>query len=90
MPPYFFDVTDGVRIPDATGVVLPNAEAARVRAIACAGDLLRDGAAKAWIGEAWLIEVKDDLNSVLFTLGFTAKTAGAPAFHRPQAAMASD
>jgi hypothetical protein len=74
MPLYFFDITEGVHIPDATGVMLPNTEAARVRAIAYASDLLRDGAAKAWIGEDWLIEVKDDLNSVLFTLGFTAKS----------------
>lgn len=88
MPLYFFDISDGDRITDAVGIELPNTEAARVRAIGCASDLLRDGAAKHWVGDSWLIEVKDDLNSVLFTLGFTAQAVGVPGFRRSRPLMA--
>lgn len=75
MPLFFFDVTDGDFIPDLIGTELPNVAAARTHAVAYAAKLLqeRENAVRFWGGDEWLIEVKDDIGIILFTLVFMAR-----------------
>jgi hypothetical protein len=54
-------------------MILSDTEAARNQAIVFASERLKEHAARPWGGERWCIEVKDDLDLVLFTLTFSAR-----------------
>jgi hypothetical protein len=77
LPRYFFHVQDGQEIPDPTGTVLPDLDAAREQAVRFSGELLRDNAKSFWTGEEWFMEVHDD-SALLFTLTFSARHRSSP------------
>jgi hypothetical protein len=72
MPQFHFDVTDGTFTPDLTGLELPDIPAARAHAIERMTELLASHTEAFWLGQEWLIEVRDDCGLVLFTLAFRA------------------
>jgi hypothetical protein len=51
---------------------LPNLHAVRGHAIGMSTALLSSNSPAFWRGEEWLIEAKDDIGVVLFTLAFRA------------------
>jgi hypothetical protein len=69
---YFFDITDGQTYADDTGMEFATIEAVRAHAISLSATLLGSHRPAFWRGEEWLIEVKDDIGVVLFTLAFRA------------------
>ncbi|HTK36033.1 MAG TPA: hypothetical protein VL358_12205 [Caulobacteraceae bacterium] len=77
MPLYFFHVRDGSGVGDDTGTDLPTLEAARIHAVAFAGEMLKDNAAKFWQGDEWVVEVTDDRGFALFSLSLMASNAPA-------------
>jgi hypothetical protein len=79
MPRYFFNVIDGVSIPDNTGTELPDLYAARLAAVAYSGELLRDHPDAFWVQSEWRIEVKSESGLVLFAIHISAVEA--PALH---------
>jgi len=72
MSRYFFDVTDGKNIVDFMGLDLSDLDAVRAHAIGLSSALLNSHSPKFWRGEEWLIEAKDDIGVVIFTLAFRA------------------
>jgi hypothetical protein len=75
VPRYFFNVYDGVSMPDATGTELPDWQDARVEAIQLAGAIFRANAARIALGEDWHIEVTDERQLVLFRFDFISQEA---------------
>lgn len=69
---YYFDITDGRTIPDINGTELLDVAAVRSHAIGLSSALLGSHSPSFWRGEEWLIEAKDDIGVVLFTLAFRA------------------
>ena len=72
MAKYFFDITDGKIVVDISGLDLPDIAAVRAHAISLSSGLLSSNSPAFWRGEEWLIEAKDDIGVVLFTLAFRA------------------
>ena len=60
MPRYFFNIQDGRDIPDTEGIVLADADAARVEAVAALGDLIKGRAKTFWKSGDWQIQVTDE------------------------------
>jgi hypothetical protein len=56
MPRFHFDGYDGHHLPDMEGTDLPDVHAARLEAIAAAGELIRDTAKQSKIDEEWRME----------------------------------
>lgn len=77
MPRYFFHDVEGRRQRDMEGSYLPNIEAARIEAIAYAGQVLKDRPDKVWAGGQWRVEVADEEGRLLFTLVTVAVDAPA-------------
>ena len=75
MARYFFDLHDGEDIPDAVGTEFETVEGARHHAVIVLARLLMQDPGKFWAGDAWTLEVKDDLGVVLFTVVFSASQA---------------
>ena len=75
MPRYFFDLTNGKYEPDVVGTELAGLEEARLESVILSGNLLKENPALFWNAETWLIEVKDDVGLILFTLNFMATEA---------------
>ena len=72
MAQYFFDITDGNHLADTVGMDLFSLDAVRAHAIGLSGALLNSNSPAFWRGEEWLIEARDDIGVVLFTLAFRA------------------
>ena len=72
MSQYFFDITDGNNVVDYMGMDLADLDAVRAHAIGLGSALLNSHSPKFWRGEEWLIEAKDDIGTVIFTLAFRA------------------
>lgn len=66
MPPYHFNVCDGVRLPAPDGTELPDWHSARLEAIHQAGEILKDEPQSVALGEQWRIEVTDSTDFILF------------------------
>lgn len=77
MPIYHFNVHDGSDHPDSDGTELPNLEAARVHAVAYAGQLLIDHRETFWSAEEWKMVVTDANGLTLLTLMFIGVEAPA-------------
>lgn len=77
MPRYFFHDVAGRRQRDTKGMSLPNIKAARIEAIAYAGQVLRDRPDKVWASGQWRVEVADEEGRLLFTLVTVAVDAPA-------------
>ena len=71
MPRFYFNVYDGVALPDLAGVELKSWPDARFEAIRLAGAILRDEAKRIALTEDWRMEVTDENGLVLFRLDFT-------------------
>lgn len=72
MPRYHFNVIDGQNLPDVTGTVLRDLDAARAEAVMLSGALLRDAGSDFWQGRLWKMVVTDEAGATLFVLQFTA------------------
>jgi hypothetical protein len=66
MPRFYFNVHDGKSGLDVIGTELPDWAAARVEAIRCMGEMMKDNAAHVVLGEDWWIEVTDSTGLILF------------------------
>jgi hypothetical protein len=75
MPRFYFNVFDGRLVVDPDGVELSDAEAAREEAIRISGRIIETDAALISTGNAWTMEVTDQLGLRLFRLKFSV-TAG--------------
>lgn len=74
MPRYFFNVRDGVQLPDTTGTTLPDIEAARTAAVRASGEAIRELGAKFWEFEGeWQMEVTDEDGNTVVTLRFSSQ-----------------
>jgi hypothetical protein len=78
MPRYYFNVEDGQRLLDDTGLDLPDIAAARNEALRTSGNLLKSGpSASVWNGTPWRLWVTNEPNGegkTYFTLRFSAET----------------
>ena len=72
MPRYFFNVHDGVYVPDEDGSELPDVYSAQTEAIKLCGALIAELGAKFWDHGEWKLEVCDSSTRLLFTLTLTA------------------
>lgn len=79
MPRYFFNVIDGISIPDDTGTELTDLHQARLQAVRYSGELLKDHPDAFWIQNEWRIEITDLNGLVLFAIHISAVQA--PALH---------
>lgn len=77
MPIYHFHVHDGADHPDPDGKELPDLEAARVHAVAYAGQLLIDHPETFWSAEEWKVVVTNANGLTLLTLMFVGMEAPA-------------
>ena len=77
MPRFFFNVHDGVNLPDEEGTVLANWHEAQTEAIRVAGEIIADSAKILKLGEDWTMEVTDDTGLVLFRLDFHIASSAA-------------
>ena len=71
MPRYFFNVHDGVAVPDESGTELPDTLAVRVAAVKAAGEAIRDLGDKFWQLEDWQLVVTDEQGRQILTLNFS-------------------
>ncbi|HEY6603405.1 MAG TPA: hypothetical protein VI009_16520 [Xanthobacteraceae bacterium] len=76
MPRFYFHIDDDRTHIDHIGVELPDLGTARDEAVSAAGQILRDGAAKAlWTGKPWRMWVTESPfanEKPLFVLRFSA------------------
>ena len=77
MPRFHFNVFDGKPMPDPVGTDLPDTLSDRIDALRRAGDLIKDAAARADLGEEWRIEVTDDKGLTLFIMDFVVSESPA-------------
>jgi hypothetical protein len=77
MPRYYFHIEDDLTHIDRVGVELSNLQAARDEAVSAAGEILRNGEAKAlWSGKPWRMWVTQSPfanEKPLFVLRFSAE-----------------
>jgi hypothetical protein len=79
MPRFFFNVRDGISIPDKGGLELPDLYAARLEAVRYSGELLKAHPDAFWVQHEWRIEVTDAIGLILFAIHISAVQA--PALH---------
>jgi hypothetical protein len=90
MPRYFFNVVDGVSLPDPDGVELPDLRTARIEAIRFSAQCLSEAADSFWDSEEWRLNVTDDHGLILFYLqisGMHAPAASDPMHRGPAPAV---
>lgn len=75
MPRYYFNICDGVRAPDETGIELANWHDARVEAIRLAGAILKGDAQRLALSDDWHLEVADERGLMLFRFDFISHEA---------------
>lgn len=83
MPRFYFNLYDGVVLPDKDGTELPDWQHARAEVLQFAGELLKDKAIHDRLADGWHIEVTDEQGLILFRLDFTIVNAPAVAPLRP-------
>lgn len=77
MPRFFFNIHDGVSVPDTEGAVLEGWRAAQIEAVRLAGALLADNPVRLRPNAEWALEVVDEGGLVLFRID--VELTGAPA-----------
>ena len=75
MSRFFFDIHDGIFLPDHTGTELPTLNDAYTEAIKTAGQLLQEAGMDLLAGAPWRMEVTDKHGQLLLTLNFSAEIA---------------
>jgi hypothetical protein len=73
MPRFFFNVRDGVDLPDEEGMELPGPDRARSQAIVTAGEMMRDKGRELWPGTEWSMQVTDERGDTVCILKFSAR-----------------
>lgn len=74
MPRYFFNIRDGIEVPDKVGVHCAGLLEARSRAIRTCGTLIEALGVKFWDDpEDWQMTVMDDTGALQFTLRFSPR-----------------
>ena len=77
MPRYHFNIFDGVGDVDYDGTELAGSQEARLEAIRCTGEILRDNPKSIAQIADWRMEVTDNTGLVLFRLDFSVMAAAA-------------
>ena len=77
MPRFYFNVHDGVSMPDDTGTELADRLEAQIEAVQFAGEVIRDNAQRIALGKNWYVEVTDDQHTVLFRLDLISQEGSA-------------
>lgn len=75
---YFFDIVDGTSIPDDVGTECSGMDEVRYQAIATAGGILRDLAAKFPRGIEWQLVVRDESRRTVLRLRFSIEEPTRP------------
>jgi len=70
VPRFFFNIDDGVSIPDHAGRELADWHEAQHVAIRLAGEVIADSARRMKLGEDWTMSVTNEVGLVLFRLDF--------------------
>jgi hypothetical protein len=73
MTRYFFDIADGDVFPDLQGSDWPDLAAARIEAVRYAAEVLKEMPERFWNTEEWVMTVRDERRTPVFTLAFTAR-----------------
>ena len=73
---YFFDIYDGLEVPDLVGSEWPNLGAARIEAVRAAADILHRYPERFWQSDEWTLTVSNSHRSALFSLKFRAEKNG--------------
>jgi hypothetical protein len=71
MARYFFNVYDGLDLPDDTGTELPDIAAVRAAAVRAAGEAIRDLGDRFWRIKEWRLDVTDDQGRQVLSLNFS-------------------
>jgi hypothetical protein len=78
VPRYFFHVEDVASDTDATGLELPDLEAAKAMALRTSGEMLRDSDASFWnLEKPWRMRVTNAEGGLFFALSFHVEAATA-------------
>ncbi|NKM22464.1 hypothetical protein GFM01_32885 [Rhizobium laguerreae] len=72
MARYFFNLHDGISIPDPVGSEHPDLQSARVEAVETIAERLRGALLKKADVSAWLMNVTDEQGVTVIVLSFTA------------------
>lgn len=78
MPRYFFNVQDGRDIPDDTGTLCADPQAACAEAVIASGALLRDLGARFWQDADWRMHVTDEQGGTVCDLRIKGTVGVAP------------
>ena len=73
MPLFFFHTHNGHDIIDDEGTFCADLDEARVEAIKAAGEMIRDQSRDLWVGESWLMQVRDENGITVCELSFSAR-----------------
>ncbi len=77
MPRFHFHIFDGRDRRDNDGTELSGFQEARLEAIRCAGEILKDDAHRIALGEDWYMDVTDEVGLILLRLDFSAQVSSA-------------
>ena len=69
---YFFHLQDGRGVSDTMGTVLDDADAARVEAVAVAGEQIKDFDKAFWTNRDWQMHVVDEAGATVCKLRFAS------------------
>lgn len=85
MPRYFFHVEDVASDTGATGLDLPDLDAAKAMALRTSGEMLRDADASFWtLEKPWRLRVTNAEGELFFALSFHVEAAAVePSSHAP-------
>ncbi len=78
MPRYFFDVVDGLTVPDMVGTVLRDLDCARTEALRLIQEFVTEDFACFASGGPWRMDVTDDWGLLLLRLPFGSPAAPDP------------
>jgi len=73
MPRYFFNIHDGMNLPDEDGTELRDADDARTQAVIAAGEVLRDAGGRCWRHPEWMMVVTDESGGTVCRLSVSAE-----------------
>jgi hypothetical protein len=73
LPRYFFQIFDGVSMPDLEGTECADIYVAQSEALRMSGEIMRDLGSRFWDGPEWRLEVTDADGRKLFVIRFSAE-----------------
>lgn len=78
MSRYYFHISNGQHLPDASGMILNGVPEARQEAMRTASDLLRGDGEDVWISRDWTMCVTNVSGSPVFTIRIVMDDHGLP------------